>query len=243
MVGQAWATQRHVPRGSADEPALVARMTALATGLGRYDYRRVTALPRRDVWRVNHRRVERTSRREGLNVPAKQPKRGRHWLADGPIVRMGGGSGCSRSSTSTHESASRSTWHDGCSQRRCSHASPSGSYVTACRSTSTRTTDPELTAQTARRWLRQLGGWTLFIEPGSPREKGYMESLNGSCATSTSTWSGSRPGSRCRCWSSAGAASTTSCTHSARSATAREHQPEPVTPRRLARVVALTQDW
>ena len=36
---------------------------------------------------MNHKRVERLWRQEGLKVPAKQPKRGRLWLADGSIVR------------------------------------------------------------------------------------------------------------------------------------------------------------
>ena len=33
-----------------------------------------------DGWRVNHKRVERIWRREGLKVPARHPKRGRLWL-------------------------------------------------------------------------------------------------------------------------------------------------------------------
>lgn len=38
-------------------------------------------------WQVNHKRVERIWRREGLKVPKKQPKRGRLWLNDGSCVR------------------------------------------------------------------------------------------------------------------------------------------------------------
>ena len=38
-------------------------------------------------WKVNHKRVERIWRQEGLKVPKKQPKRGRLWLADGSCVR------------------------------------------------------------------------------------------------------------------------------------------------------------
>jgi putative transposase len=37
---------------------------------------------------VNHKRVERIWRREGLKVPRRQPKRGRLWLADGACVRL-----------------------------------------------------------------------------------------------------------------------------------------------------------
>ena len=38
---------------------------------------------------------------------------------------------------------------------------------------------PEFTAQAIRRWLNRLGVKTLFIEPGSPWENGYIESFNG----------------------------------------------------------------
>jgi transposase InsO family protein len=37
---------------------------------------------------VDHKRVERLRRREGLKVPARQPKRGRLWLDDGSCVRL-----------------------------------------------------------------------------------------------------------------------------------------------------------
>lgn len=38
---------------------------------------------------------------------------------------------------------------------------------------------PELTAKALREWLNDLGVKTLFIEPGSPWENGYIESFNG----------------------------------------------------------------
>jgi transposase InsO family protein len=38
---------------------------------------------------------------------------------------------------------------------------------------------PEFTAKAARKWLERLGVKTLFIEPGSPWENGYIESFNG----------------------------------------------------------------
>ena len=37
---------------------------------------------------VNHKRIERLWRREGLKVPKKQPKRSRLWLNDGSCVRL-----------------------------------------------------------------------------------------------------------------------------------------------------------
>lgn len=39
-------------------------------------------------WHVNHKRVERIWRKEGLKVPSKQPKRGRLWLNDGSCIRL-----------------------------------------------------------------------------------------------------------------------------------------------------------
>ncbi len=39
-------------------------------------------------WHVNHKRVERIWKREGLKVPQKQPKRARLWLNDGSCVRL-----------------------------------------------------------------------------------------------------------------------------------------------------------
>ncbi len=38
---------------------------------------------------------------------------------------------------------------------------------------------PEFTAKAIRSWLDQLGVKTLYIEPGSPWENGYIESFNG----------------------------------------------------------------
>jgi transposase InsO family protein len=60
----------------------------LASRYGRYGYRRITAMLRVEGWIVNHKRVERIWRREGLKVPKKQPKRGRLWLNDGSCIRL-----------------------------------------------------------------------------------------------------------------------------------------------------------
>jgi putative transposase len=38
---------------------------------------------------------------------------------------------------------------------------------------------PEFTAKAVRKWLNRLGVKTLFIQPGSPWENGYIESFNG----------------------------------------------------------------
>jgi len=71
-----------------DEAFLTANIVSLASEYGRYGYRRITALLRRDGWGVNHKRVERIWHQEGLKVPARQPKRGRLWLNDGSCIRL-----------------------------------------------------------------------------------------------------------------------------------------------------------
>ena len=38
---------------------------------------------------------------------------------------------------------------------------------------------PEFTAKAVREWLGRVGAKTLYIEPGSPWENGYVESFNG----------------------------------------------------------------
>ena len=88
VLGQPRATQRYEKRQLDDEQILRERIVSLASQYGRYGYRRVTALLRNEGWLVNHKRVERIWRQEGLKVPTKQPKRGRLWLTDGSIVRL-----------------------------------------------------------------------------------------------------------------------------------------------------------
>ena len=71
-----------------DEDQLSSDIIALATRYGRYGYRRITALLKEKGWRVNHKRVERIWRKEGLKVAEKQPKRRRLWMNDGSCIRL-----------------------------------------------------------------------------------------------------------------------------------------------------------
>ena len=87
VLGQPRSTQRRTLVVRDDEDALTRAIVELASEYGRYGYRRITALLRDQGWHVNHKRVERIWRREGLKVPQKQPKRGRLWLNDGSCVR------------------------------------------------------------------------------------------------------------------------------------------------------------
>lgn len=87
-LGQPRSSQRYAPLPSEAEERLTESIVSLATQYGRYGYRRITTLLRWDGWQVNHKRVERIWRREGLKVPQKQPKQGRLWLNDGSCIRL-----------------------------------------------------------------------------------------------------------------------------------------------------------
>jgi transposase InsO family protein len=198
-LGQPRSTQRRTPVAPDDEPRLVERMVELACEYGRYGYRRVAALLRTEGFEVNHKRVERLWRREGLKVPRRQPKRGRLWLGDGSCVRL-------RPERKDHVWSYdfvQARTRDGRALRMLTVIDE---YTREClaidvarRLTSDdvleRLSDlfvrrgvpdhirsdngPEFTAKAVRGWLDRVGVETLFIEPGSPWENGYIESFNG----------------------------------------------------------------
>ena len=199
MLGHPRSTQRYKPVLVDDEKALTEEIVELAGQFGRYGYRRITALLRHRGWHVNHKRVERIWRREGLKVPAKQPKRGRLWFNDGSCVRL-------RPAWKDHVWAYDFVYlrlHDGTGVRLLTVIDEYSRECLALRAArSIRSADvieelaelmvtrgvpdhirsdngPEFTAQAVREWLGRVGARTLYIEPGSPWENGYIESFNG----------------------------------------------------------------
>jgi putative transposase len=199
VLGQPRATQRRRPFIPDSEQPLVRRMVELAAQYGRYGYRRVTALLRAEGFAVNHKRVERLWRREGLKVPEKQPKRRRLWLSDGSCVRL-------RPARKDH------VWSYDFVKARTSDGrairllTVIDEYTRECLAIDVArriTADdvlerlsglftrrgvpehlrsdngPEFTAKAVRQGLGRVGVKTLFIEPGSPWENGYVESFNG----------------------------------------------------------------
>ena len=199
VLGQPRTTQRRIRKVRSDEAALLEDVVRLASRFGRYGYRQVTNLLRIEGWSVNHKRVERIWRREGLKVPKRQPKRGRLWLNDGSCIRL-------RPLHDNH------VWsYDFVSTRTADGRALKlltvlDEYTRQCLAIKvgrrTRAHDvlevlvdlfvrhgppqhlrsdngPEFTAQLVRRWLARLGVQMLYIEPGSPWENGYNESFNG----------------------------------------------------------------
>jgi transposase InsO family protein len=88
VLRQSRATQRYLPDVRDDEEPLTGRIIEIAAVYGRYGTPRVRNALKSEGWHVNHKRVERIWRREGLKVPKKQPRRGRLWLNDGSCIRL-----------------------------------------------------------------------------------------------------------------------------------------------------------
>lgn len=199
MLGFCRSTQRYNAAVADDEPRLVRRMVELAQRYGRYGYRRIAALLRMEGWRVNHKRVERLWRREGLKVPLRQPRRRRLWWNEGGCYRL---RPLCRNHVWSYDFVAGRT-HDGRSLRFLTIIDE---YTRECLSIDVgrqlksedvldRLTDlfifkgipehirsdngSEFVAKQVREWLAHLGVRTLFIEPGSPWENGYIESFNG----------------------------------------------------------------
>jgi transposase InsO family protein len=87
VIGIHRATQCYEKIKNDDEEIIRERIVVLASKFGRYGYRRITALLRSEGWCINHKRVQRIWRLEGLKVPQKQPKRGRLFLNNGSTIR------------------------------------------------------------------------------------------------------------------------------------------------------------
>lgn len=148
---------------------------------------------------MNKKRIELIWRQEGLKVPHRQPKRARLWLADGSTIRH-------RPEYKNHvwsyHFVSEQT-HDG---RKFKILNIIDEYsrellisFTARRIKSQDVTfiladlflkhgmphfirsdnGPEFVAKELMKWFKSLDVKPLFIQPGSPWENGFIESLDG----------------------------------------------------------------
>ena len=171
---------------------------AKARSFGRYGDKRITGLLQMAGWNVNAKRVQRIRRAEGLKVPSRQPKRGRLWLNDGSTIRLRPEH---RNHVWAYDFVAERT-HDGRTLKLLTvvdeHTRECLAIVVARRITSHEVimtladlflaygipehirsdNGPEFVAKAVREWLADLGVQTLFIEPGSPWENGYIESFN-----------------------------------------------------------------
>ena len=197
-LGQHRSTQRKIPQGQPDEERLTEDIIELARDYGRYGYRMITGMLNQSGWHVNHKRVERIWKREGLKVPSRQPKKGRLWLNDGSCVRLRPER---RNHVWSYDFVQDRT-HDGRIFRMLNIIDEFSKEALTIRVdrklNSTDVVDaltdlfilrgppefirsdngPEFVAEKVRSWIAAVGARTAFIEPGSPWENGYCESFN-----------------------------------------------------------------
>jgi len=199
VLEQPRSTQRKKNKEKPDEAQLAEDIIKLAKDYGRYGYRRITALLKQQGWQVNHKRVERIWKREGLKVPQKQPKRRRSWFNDGSCIRL-------RPLYKNHVWSYDFVFDRTSDGKVIKMLNILDEYSRECLAidigrqlTSTEVlyklselfiihgipdyirsdNGSEFTAKVIRKWLQRVGVKTAYIEPGSPWENGYIESFNG----------------------------------------------------------------
>ena len=168
---------------------------------------------------MNHKRVERIWRQEGLKVPGRQPKRGRLWLNDGSCIRL-------RPEHGNHVWAYDFIFDRTQEGRPLKLLTGVDEFTREClaievaRKQSSRDVlrmlaglmlrhgipkhirsdnGSEFVAIAVQEWLSRLEIGTLFIEPGSPWENGYIENFNGNSGMNSSTVRSLRRCRRQRC--------------------------------------------
>ena len=182
-----------MPAGHLDSIATLAR------SYGRYGYRKIAELLGVEAgWVVNDKRVERIWRREGLKVPAKQPKRRRLWLADGSCMRLR----AEHANPVWSYDFVEDRTHDGRKYRMLNLVDEFTRECLAIRvARRLKSVDviellaelfilrgvpryirsdngPEFIAEAVQEWIVALGAKTAYMAPGSPWENGYVESFN-----------------------------------------------------------------
>ena len=87
MIGLARSSLQYRPDPK-DDNALRLALIRLAKQYGRYGYRKIAELLHIEGWKVNHKKVERIWREEGLQLPQRHRKRRRLYHKDSSIIRL-----------------------------------------------------------------------------------------------------------------------------------------------------------
>jgi len=198
LAGQHRTTQRLEMLVPHDEPGLLGDMRRLSARHPRFGYRRIHRLLLREGWRVNHKRVQRLWRREGMRVPRKRVKRRSPGNSANSCIQR---KAERRDHVWTYDFLFERT-EDG---RQVKILAVVDEYTRECLCTHVARSitgedvigvlasimvergvpahirsdnGPEFIAGAVRSWLASIGTRTLFIQPGSPWENGYIESFN-----------------------------------------------------------------
>jgi putative transposase len=184
-------------RRSNRQQELVKRIHALTDENPRYGYRRIAALLKQEGWNVGKRQVRRLRRLEGLRVPPtkrKAPRRGHStglptkathknhvwtwdFIADATVR-----GGALRMLTVLDEHTRE------CHVLRADRALKSGDVINLVKAAIAQHGAPEyirsdngseFIAKELQRWLADNKIRTIYIEPGSPWQNGFVESFHG----------------------------------------------------------------
>lgn len=199
MIGQSRTSQRYRKSIPQDERRLIDQMHRPALKWPRYGYRRITVLLRQEGWRVNVKRVHRLWKAEGLQIRKKSRKRRRLGTGDNACHRR---KPLARNHVWSYDFVSERTEGGGRLRmlnivdeftREClaieirRHSTGKDVVAVLAELFAIRgrpgyirsDNGPEFASKAVKRWLKDMGVGTLFIEPGSPWENGYVESFNG----------------------------------------------------------------
>jgi putative transposase len=200
-IGQSRSTQRRAtPVPPDEEQVLRARLRALAQSHPRYGYRRMTTILRREGFCVNHKRIQRLCRDEGLRVTRRPKKRSRVGVStiNGTRLRAVRPNQVwaldfqfdqtrdlrtLKILNVTDEFTKEALAID---IRRSITADDTVGVLDSLVAVRGRAPEflrmdngPELTANALRDWCRFTEAGTAYIEPGSPWENPFVESFNG----------------------------------------------------------------
>ena len=200
-IGQSRSTQRREPPAPPDEEQVLrTRLCVLARAHPRYGYRRMTTILRREGFCVNHKRIQRLCRDEGLRVVRKPKKRSRVGVSTINGARL-------RATRPNQVWALDFQFDQTSDLRTLKILNITDEFTKEALTIDIRRSikaddvvevldilvarrgcapqflrmdnGPELTANTLRDWCRFSLAGTAYIEPGSPWENPFVESFNG----------------------------------------------------------------
>jgi putative transposase len=198
VIGLARSSLQYRP-ARRDDDALRLALIRLAKQYGRYGYRKIAELLRIEGWKVNHKKVERIWREEGLQLPQRHKKRRRLYHKGASIIRL--------RPTHPNHVWSIDFVHDKLdSGRSYKILTVLDEYTRQALAVAVRTrmgaedvlealyplllrhgtpeyirsdNGPEFVAEAMQDWLARVGIKPIRIYPGSPWENGYNERFNG----------------------------------------------------------------
>ena len=197
LVGISRSSARYQPKEQPEDAAFRSTVRDLANGHPGYGYRRITAILRREGSDVNHKRVQRVWKSEGLQLPRRKPRK-RHWGPKGEVIHKAQ----YRNHVWSYDFLEEHTVKG----NRLRILAVIDEFTRECLAllvdrsiTSDKVVDlldwlflvygipqhlrsdngPELVAHRVQEWLAEQGCQTIYISPGSPWENAYIESFNG----------------------------------------------------------------